>query len=386
MAQGEPFMPDSKTSRPARWLALAAAAAALCLALPAAGGPAPAPELPRGGRELYSAACAACHGPDGKGQPAERLGFQPLPPDFTNCDFASREANLDWVMVANRGGPARAFDRMMPAFGDALTEAQVVEILEHIRTFCTNKAWPRGELNLPRPLFTTKAFPEDEAVVQTTYDSSDPASWATRLYYEQRIGPRGQVELILPYEWVERAGGDEWESGLGDVGLAYKHVVFASLEAGSIVSLAGEVFLPTGDDDKGLGAGTAVFEPYLAWGQILPADFFLHFQAGGAIPQDGAKAQEELFGRLAAGRAFYTGRWGRRWAPMVELLASRELVSGADVLWDVAPQFQVTLSDRQHLRLGLGARIPLNHTDARDARFSVYLLWDWFDGGLLEGW
>jgi hypothetical protein len=365
-----------------------AAALALALALPAAGG-SPADSPPASGRELYRQACAACHGPDGRGQPPERLGFQPLPPDFTNCDFASREANLDWVMVANRGGPARAFDRMMPAFGDALTEAQVVRILEHIRTFCTDKAWPRGELNLPRPLFTTKAFPEDEAVLQTTYDSSDPAGVANRLYYERRVGPRGQVELVLPYDWVERpdgSGGDEWESGLGDVGLGYKHVVFASLEAGSIVSLAGEVFLPTGDDDRGLGAGTAVFEPYLAYGQVLPSGFFLHLQAGGAIPRDGAKAQEELFGRLAAGRAFYTGRWGRRWAPMVELLASRELVSGADVLWDVAPQFQVTLSDRQHLRLGLGARLPLNHTDARDARFSVYLLWDWFDGGLFEGW
>src|SRR6056297_4151229 len=78
--------------------------------------------------------------------------------------------------------------------------------------------------------------------------------------------------------------------------------------------------------------------------------------------------------------------WGRRWAPMVELLGSRELASGADTLWDAAPQIQVTLNRRQHVRLGIGARIPLNDTDARDTEARLYVLWDFFDGGLADGW
>lgn len=34
----------------------------------------------------------------------------------------------------------------------------------------------------------------------------------------------------------------------------------------------------------------------------------------------------------------------------------------------------------------LGARIPLNERDERKTQVIFYLLWDWFDGTLLEGW
>ena len=43
-------------------------------------------------------------------------GFHRLQPDHA-------EADLDWLSVVHQGGAARAFDRMMPAFGDELTEA-----------------------------------------------------------------------------------------------------------------------------------------------------------------------------------------------------------------------------------------------------------------------
>jgi hypothetical protein len=33
-----------------------------------------------------------------------------------------------------------------------------------------------------------------------------------------------------------------------------------------------------------------------------------------------------------------------------------------------------------------GVRIPVNKWDERPVELMVYLLWDWFDGGLLEGW
>ncbi len=384
-------MISSKAAKAAQGvLVLTLLVVALALALPASGKTAPQTNsLPFSGKDLYTQACAACHGPDGKGQPAARLGFEPEPPDFTDCSFATREANTDWSAVARKGGPARGFARMMPAFSQALSQEQVTRVLNYIRTFCKDKCWPRGELNLPRPIFTTKAFPEDEAGVQSVYDTSDPGSFKNKVFYEQRIGARGQVEVTVPYNWVEepdQGGGTSWKNGLGDVALSYKQVLYASLDHGAIVSLAGELILPTGDQNRGLGKGTAVFEPYVAYGQILPAGFFMQFQGGGAIPQDGAKSDEELFGRLALGRSFFTGQWGRRWTPMVEFLATRELVSGADTLYDVVPQFQVTLSDRQHVRLGLGARLPLNHTDTRDPQIALYLVWDWFDGGLFEGW
>ena len=344
---------------------------------------------PPTGRDLYQVSCAACHGVDGSGASRDRVGFDQALPDFTDCNFATREANLDWIAVAQEGGPARAFSPLMPAFGDALTAKQSEAAIDHIRTFCGND-WPRGELNLPRPLVTTKAFPEDELVVSGNFVTEGLDAIDVDVIYEQRFGTRNQAEIIVPLLWHEQInanGGTKWKSGVGDIGLGLKRVVFHSLESGSILSLGGEVLLPTGNDEDGFGSGTTIFEPYVAYGQLLPRQFFLHTQVGAGIPWDDDKSNEEAFWRMALGRAFYeNGGYGRRWAPMIELLGARELVSGADDQWDVVPQIQVTLSPRQHVRLGFGAKIPINNTANRRTSCIVYLLWDWFDGGLFQGW
>ncbi|MFO7962849.1 MAG: transporter [Desulfobacterales bacterium] len=347
--------------------------------------------LPDSGSVLYQKGCAACHGIDGAGAPTGRLGFETPMPDFTDCNFATREADVDWIYVTEEGGPARAFSRMMPAFGSALNRTQIEKTLNHIRTFCPNEDWPRGELNLPRPIYTTKAYPEDEVVVSMLFNTEDQDTISTELIFEKRFGVRNQIELIIPFGWREQVeadanGNSEWTSSVGDLGLGVKRVLYHDLKKGSIVSLAGEMFFPTGDDDEGFGNDTAVFEPYLAYGQILPLDFFLHSQAGAAFPFDGDQMNEEVFLRVALGRTFLTGQYGRSWSPMVELLGSKELNADADDQWDLAPQLQVSLSTRQHVRLAVGARIPMTDTDVREAEFGGYLLWDWFDGGFFEGW
>ena len=48
--------------------------------------------LPECGRELYRMSCAACHGPDGRGAPVSMVGFDTPLPDFTDCNFSTREA------------------------------------------------------------------------------------------------------------------------------------------------------------------------------------------------------------------------------------------------------------------------------------------------------
>jgi hypothetical protein len=50
------------------------------------------------------------------------------------------------------------------------------------------------------------------------------------------------------------------------------------------------------------------------------------------------------------------------------------------------PQIQVTLSKRKHIMFNIGVRLPLNETSDRNSAIMGYLLWDWFDGGLFEGW
>jgi len=335
------------------------------------------------GAQLYADTCATCHGMDGKGKEATELGFDVPTPDFTDCQFAPREPNADWVTVAHEGGPARGFSRHMPAFGGALGEEDLYKIVAHIKTFCSATEWPRGELNLPKALHTEKAFPEDEWVMTTGFGRG-PANVSTEFVYEKRFGPLTQIEVKLPFEMSKEG---DWIGGAGDLALGAKRVLSHSLAKGYIVSLAGEIILPTGDTGAGLSKNTTVFESFVSFGKLLPADSFFQFQGGIELPVDTEQAGKDSFWRFNLGRTFtQNGPFGRAWSPMVELLASRELESGATTHWDIVPQFQVTLNTRQHVRFNVGWRVPLNDRQGRHSRVVMYFLWDWFDGGLRDGW
>jgi hypothetical protein len=340
---------------------------------------------PREGKAIYEAACMSCHGPDGRGLPQATVGFDLPLPDFSDCSFATREPDADWGSIVAHGGPVRAFDRRMPAFGDVLTPVQVASVLEYVRTFCGSASWPRGELNLPRPLRTEKAYPEDEAVMTVTFTGGDADSVESRFVYEHRLGPRNQWEVIVPL--AAKDGGAGWQRGLGDVVFGFKRALYHSLERGSIFSAGGEVIFPTGKEDRGLGSGTTIFEPFVLYGQILPRDLFVQMHGAVELPADTARAGREALWRTAVGWTYAQhGGAGRAWSPIVELLAARELASGATTHWDVVPQMQVTLSRRQHIMASGGVQIPVNDRTGRSTRVMFYVLWDWFDGGLFAGW
>ncbi len=343
-------------------------------------------------KEIYMAACAACHGADGKGQSQSRVGFDTPLPDFSDCNFATREPDADWVAVAHQGGPTRGFAKVMPAFGAALSIEELEKAVEYTRTFCRDDRWPRGSLNLPRAMITEKAYPEDEAVITFGADEN-LKSISGEIVYEQRFGARNQLEIVVPFGWNEMmipgetGPVNDWSSGLGDVAVGVKRAFFHSLKSGYIFSGAAEIILPTGDAAEGLGKDTFVFEPFFSYGQLLPSDFFLHSQLGFEFPFQSKKAENEGFFRMALGRTFTTGGWwGRAWSPMVEVLASKELLAGKDITWDIMPQIQVTLNTRQHIMLNVGIRIPVTDTGNRDFQVMTYILWDWFDGNLFEGW
>jgi hypothetical protein len=44
------------------------------------------------------------------------------------------------------------------------------------------------------------------------------------------------------------------------------------------------------------------------------------------------------------------------------------------------------LNTRQHVQAGIGIRVPVTDRSSRTGELVFYLLWDWFDGGVLEGW
>jgi hypothetical protein len=342
-------------------------------------------------RDVYQAACAACHGADGTGASPSQLGFDVPLPDFTDCGFSSREPAADWLAVAHDGGPTRGFDPMMPAFGDALSTQQLKKAVAHVKGFCAETRWPQGELNLPRCLATAKAYPEDELVFEMGSTVNTPVTIYANLVVAKRIAARHQIEAVLPFgvKQVETDDGEylyRWGEGIGDMALGWKSVVWHSGRAGTIGSLAGEVILPTGDEADELGKGIFAFEPYLAIGQIIPYLGFLQLQVGGELSTDPDIADHEIFWRAAYGREFSQGSFGRVWAPIVEVLGTAELAEETAIAWAIVPELFLTLNQRQHIMFSAGAKIPVTEFEAGRIEAMVFLLWDWFDGGFLEGW
>jgi hypothetical protein len=272
----------------------------------------------------------------------------------------------------------------MPSFSDELTSEQVDAVIKYLRTLCRDGSYPRGELNLPRPLITEKAFPESEAIQTIGVQAKHAADIDSEFSYEYRLSARNQIELAIPYGSLHDAAGVR-VGGIGDVAVGLKRVLFSSRD--SIVSGFGEIAVPTGNSDKGLGSGVTTFSFHAMAGQILPGNSFVQAQVGTDQPVRTADAPRTLFWRVNAGKSFrQENGLGRLWSPMFEVVSDRDLVEGASANVDVVPQFQVTLNRRQHVRANVGLQIPATNRETRSTQIVFYLLWDWFDGGFLEGW
>ncbi len=340
------------------------------------------------GKEIFEAACVACHGHDGKGAPDTTVGFEKPKtfPDFTQCDQTTPELNKDWEATIRYGGAGRGFSRIMPSFADALTMKQIESVVKYMRGFCTNKSWPRGEFNLPLPQFTKKAFPEDEVIITSRLNAQRTPGLMTDIISENTFGARSQLEIDAPIDFVRSAPG-LWHGGIGDATIGMKEVVFSNLNVGSMLSGFAGIIIPSGNRTYGLGTGVTQFETFAAFAQILPSESFVQLQLGTDQPTDPSKTPRSLFWRSAFGKTWrQSNGLGRMWTPMVELIANKNFLPHSTPDWDIVPQFQVTLSKRQHVRLNLGASIPVTNTSDRSVQLVFYVLWDWFDGGLLSGW
>ena len=350
------------------------------------------------GREIYEAACAACHGPNGEGTPTEVAGFDKPDtfPHFNKCDETTPEYTRDWKAAILHGGPARGFSPIMPSFEGVLTSRQADEVIAYLRSRCTEPGWPLGELNVPLALVTEKAFPESETLVKSAINASGPAGISSELDYEKILDKRDQLEVAIPFDWARQEGGSS-AGGIGDVVVGVKHVLLSRLNpprdgplyesTGSILSIQGEVLLPTGSWRHGFGSGEPGFGVFALYDQLLPAQTFLQLQGGFDLPLRARHVARSAYVRSAFGKTFAEGdESGRLWSPMVELIANRDLTAGARTDYDEVTEFQVTLNRRQHVRAALGYLVPINNTAGRARQIELYVLWDWFDGGLLEGW
>jgi hypothetical protein len=319
--------------------------------------------------------------------PQTTVGFSDALPDFTDCSYNSREAAQDWTAVVAKGGPVRRFSRRMPSFGHALSTREIEEVVDYVRSMCSDNAWPRGELNLPRATDTEKAFPEDETVVAGGYVHATGQRAATSaIIYEKRFGARNQWEVAVPFG-VREMSPTKWSGvHVGDIEIALKRALAHSGSSGSILSGGVELIVPTGDVDQGFGDGTLVYGGYLAAAQAFPANFYIQVQGGAEVPVRRSARDSEGYGRAVLGTTIFA-LGGRALSPMAEISAARPLgVAGAKVEADWIPQMQFSLSRRQHILASVGMRLPLTNASTRTREFVMYVLWDWFDGGLFAGW
>ena len=163
----------------------------------------------QGGKAVYNAACAACHGVAGQGA-LQRVPGLKLPdtfPAFNNCSQSVAEFARDYEATIRYGGTARGFSQIMPAFQGALSSEQITQVIQYLRSLCRQPGWPIGELNVPRALMTEKAFPESEVVLTTTINTSGPRGIMNEIDYEHVLGRRDQLEVSVPFDWAAKPGG-----------------------------------------------------------------------------------------------------------------------------------------------------------------------------------
>ena len=329
--------------------------------------PAASAQLPTDPSELYEVACAVCHGTDGTGQ-IDNPAIETERMDFSDCAVTTPEPDADWQLVIGQGGPAAGLSGDMPAYADSLTRDQIDGLIGHVRSFCTEEGWPLGNLNFPRPIFTEKAFPENEIVIlpEVTRATNEETRVGLRAVFERRVGRRGHVEVRLPLESVSEQGSRH--SGLGDIKMAGKYVLHTDETATRITTAGFEVSLPTGDVDSSLGKGTTVLEPYVAFG-TRARDVYIQTQLKVEVPTDEP-------GDTELGYNVYLG------TDLSELLSTWTVgveLNGIDDRLALTPQIGKGLTRTGALAAAFGVQVPLNKRDDRQIRWVGYLLWEFLD-------
>jgi mono/diheme cytochrome c family protein len=97
----------------------------------------PAAGQPSGGRAIYAAHCAVCHGPTGKGDgPGASVVRQPIR-DFSDA-AAMREVSDGFLFeITKKGSSQFGRSNAMPAWGMKLSDEQIRAVIAHIRSLAS---------------------------------------------------------------------------------------------------------------------------------------------------------------------------------------------------------------------------------------------------------
>jgi mono/diheme cytochrome c family protein len=342
------------------------------LALAAGGWASGDPRLAQG-RLVYREACAACHGDDGRGNPAWESRV-PAPNLATGASTAERADH--WQAIVAKGGRAFGLASEMPAYGETLTREEIASAVAYLRSLCRSAdRYPPGELNPRRLLATPKAFPENEVGVQASHALNRTSDTLLHARLEGRFGPRLGYGLSLPIR-PEDTAFDEF-AGVGNVSAELSAVVAFSPKRGRIASLGLEAEAPTGSLPRNLGTKTWVWKPSAAIGQAW-GDGRTAAQAAlvAELPAELRRQDRQLLYLFGISRSL--GAPKTSWVPALELSG---VVNRRRHFWrhELLVEISRPLNRLGHVVAAAGVRTPLGRSFG-PTRLEGHVLWDFSEG------
>ena len=87
------------------------------------------------GKKLYAQTkCQVCHGVNGKGDGPAAKSLKPPPTNFADAKRMSKRTDKQLFNVLKNGGPAEKLAATMPAYKDKLKDAEINDVVTHLRT------------------------------------------------------------------------------------------------------------------------------------------------------------------------------------------------------------------------------------------------------------
>jgi cytochrome c oxidase cbb3-type subunit 2/cytochrome c oxidase cbb3-type subunit I/II len=86
------------------------------------------------GESKFKQLCATCHGPTGQGDGPASASLNPSPRDMSDAEWQASVDDAHLRTVIKDGGPAAGLSPMMTAFGHALDDEDLDNLVAYIRT------------------------------------------------------------------------------------------------------------------------------------------------------------------------------------------------------------------------------------------------------------